>query len=118
MFAYHDAFNDDLGEVKDLKARYRAGRVGDVEVKRKLAAALNRFMEPMREQQSAYEGKSQLIDQIIGDGTERYRTGLAADTLRMVRDGVVRVRSALARLRNLPGVRTSVARGHLFTITR
>ena len=41
VFTYHDAFNPDTGEVEDLKARYRAGKVGDVEVKKKLAAALN-----------------------------------------------------------------------------
>ena len=37
VFIYHDAFNPDTAEVDDLKARYRAGTVGDVEVKKKLA---------------------------------------------------------------------------------
>ena len=37
VFMYHDAFNPDTAEVEDLKARYRAGKVGDVEVKTKLA---------------------------------------------------------------------------------
>ena len=41
VFIYHDAFNPDTAEVDDLKARYRAGKVGDVEVKTKLANALN-----------------------------------------------------------------------------
>ena len=45
---YHDAFNPDTAEVDDLKARYRAGKVGDVEVKTKLAKALNAQLEPMR----------------------------------------------------------------------
>ncbi|MCY4077943.1 MAG: tryptophan--tRNA ligase, partial [Acidobacteria bacterium] len=31
VFTYHDAFNPDKAEVDDLKARYRAGKVGDVE---------------------------------------------------------------------------------------
>jgi len=34
--------------VEDLKTRYRAGKVGDVEVKTKLAKALNAHLEPMR----------------------------------------------------------------------
>src|SRR5262249_44467975 len=42
VFTYHDAFNPDVLEVEDLKARYRTGKVGDVEVKRKLADALNK----------------------------------------------------------------------------
>ena len=46
---YHDAFNPDTAEVDDLKARYRAGKVGDVEVKTKLARAMNAMLEPMRE---------------------------------------------------------------------
>src|SRR3982751_3934505 len=41
VFIYHDAFNPDTAEVDDLKERYRAGKVGDVEVKTKLAKALN-----------------------------------------------------------------------------
>ncbi len=41
VFIYHDAFNPNRAEVDDLKARYRAGKVGDVEVKTKLAAAIN-----------------------------------------------------------------------------
>ena len=46
VFMYHDAFNTDTAEVDDLKARYRAGKVGDVEVK--LARAINAALEPMR----------------------------------------------------------------------
>jgi tryptophanyl-tRNA synthetase len=42
VFMYHDAFNADTAEVEDLKARYRAGKVGDVEVKTKLAKAVKR----------------------------------------------------------------------------
>jgi tryptophanyl-tRNA synthetase len=35
VFIYHDAFNPNSEEVEDLKARYRTGSVGDVEVKEK-----------------------------------------------------------------------------------
>src|SRR3954467_11946126 len=37
VFMYHDAFNTNTAEVEDLKERYRSGRVGDVEVKTRLA---------------------------------------------------------------------------------
>src|SRR5213079_333662 len=36
VFVYHDVFNPDKAEVEDLKRRYRAGTVRDVEVKEKL----------------------------------------------------------------------------------
>ena len=39
-------------EVNDLKARYREGRVGDVEVKTKLAAAINSVLAPIRERRA------------------------------------------------------------------
>lgn len=73
VFAYHDVFNGDKAEVEDLKERYRAGRVGDVEVKEKLAAAVNLFLEPMRERRAKYEEQSGLVDQLIVEGTARTR---------------------------------------------
>ncbi len=48
VFIYHDFFNDNLDEVKDLKERYTKGKVGDVEVKEKLFYAIERFLEPAR----------------------------------------------------------------------
>lgn len=73
VFIYHDAFNDNTTEVEDLKVRYRAGKVGDVEVKNKLAAALNSFLDPMRERRAYYESQSGLVDEILVEGTERTR---------------------------------------------
>jgi tryptophanyl-tRNA synthetase len=73
VFAYHEVFNKNRAEVEDLKERYRAGRVGDVEVKDKLAVAINQFLEPMRERRAQYEQEPGLVDQIIVDGTERTR---------------------------------------------
>ncbi len=73
VFQYHDAFNPDKAMVEDLKTRYRAGRVGDVEVKEKLAAALNAFLDPLRERRAKYEAQSGLADEVVYDGTLRMR---------------------------------------------
>jgi tryptophanyl-tRNA synthetase len=78
VFLYHDAFNQDDAEVADLKDRYRSGSVGDVEVKEKLAIALNAFLEPMRERRAQYEGRPGYVDEIIVDGTERTRSEVKA----------------------------------------
>jgi len=78
VFLYHDAFNTDRDEVADLKERYRAGRVGDVEVKEKLAAAVNTFLEPMRDRRATYESRPGYVDEIIVDGTERTRVEVKA----------------------------------------
>lgn len=73
VFIYHDAFNTDRAEVEDLKERYRAGRVGDVEVKQRLAAALERFLAPVRERRARYERDPKLVDEIVRSGSERAR---------------------------------------------
>ena len=73
VFDYHDAFNPDTAEVEDLKARYRAGKVGDVEVKEKLAKSLNAFLDPIRERRAKYESQPGLADEILYDGTMRMR---------------------------------------------
>ena len=73
VFAYHDAFNPNRAEIDDLKARYRAGKVGDVEVKEKLAKALNAFLDPIRERRAKYESQSGLADEVVYDGTMKMR---------------------------------------------
>jgi len=51
-----EGFNRYVDEkVADLKERYRQGKVGDVEVKKKLSAALNNFLDPIRERRAALE---------------------------------------------------------------
>lgn len=71
VFIYHDIFNPNKAEVEDLKERYRAGRVGDVEVKEKLARALNAFLDPLRERRAYYASQNGLVERILYEGTER-----------------------------------------------
>lgn len=73
VFIYHDAFNDDKAEVEDLKKRYRKGAVGDVEVKTKLAAAINRFLDPIREHRAELARQQGLVEDIIQQGSARAR---------------------------------------------
>jgi len=83
VFAYHDAFNPDRAEVNDLKERYRTGRVGDVEVKKKLLTAIEAFLEPIRERRARYEANPALVDEIIAAGNERTRA-VARETVMMM----------------------------------
>ena len=69
VFIYHDAFNDNKAEVADLKARYLKGQVGDVEVKTKLAAALNKFLAPIRARREKYSQHPAEIEEIIRSGS-------------------------------------------------
>jgi tryptophanyl-tRNA synthetase len=73
VFDYHDVFNPDKAEVDDLKVRYRAGKVGDVEVKQKLAKAVNAFLDPLRERREKFSAQGGLVDEVIFDGTQAMR---------------------------------------------
>lgn len=73
VFVYHDFFNPNKAEVEDLKARYQLGKVGDVEVKEKLAVALNNFLDPTRERRDYYESQTGYVDELIYEGTLRAR---------------------------------------------
>jgi tryptophanyl-tRNA synthetase len=73
VFIYHDVFNPNKAEVEDLKARYRTGTVGDVEVKEKLTIALNNFLDPIRERRATYEADKGFVDDVIFQGTLRTR---------------------------------------------
>jgi tryptophanyl-tRNA synthetase len=87
VFVYHDAFNPNKEEVEDLKARYRAGKVGDVEVKTKLANALNAHLAPIRERRAAALAKPDHLREILFEGSKRART-IAGGTMARVRDAV------------------------------
>lgn len=69
VFAYHREFNP--GFVPELEPACRAGKIGCVECKKRLAAALNAFLEPIRERRAYYDARPELVDEILSDGTRR-----------------------------------------------
>jgi tryptophanyl-tRNA synthetase len=87
VFLYHDVFNPNREEVADLEDRYRRGAVGDVEVKQKLATALNEFLDPIREKRSYYEANMGLVRDVLADGTDRTRK-VAQATMDLVHEAL------------------------------
>jgi tryptophanyl-tRNA synthetase len=69
VFAYHDIFNPDKAEVEDFKTRYRAGKVGDVEVKRRLAEVLNAYLAPLRERRAELISQPKMLLEVLFSGT-------------------------------------------------
>ena len=84
VFMYHDAFNPDSAEVQDLKNRYVVGKVGDVEVKQKLARALNAFLDPIRERRAHYEAHPEIVREALAAGTAHAKK-VAEQTMAEVR---------------------------------
>ena len=87
VFAYHDAFNPSKGEVEELKTLYRQGRVGDVEVKRRLSRALNQFLEPIRQRRGEYAKRKGLVEGVLEGGSRKAREE-AQKTLDLVKDAM------------------------------
>jgi tryptophanyl-tRNA synthetase len=87
VFMYHDAFNPDTAEVDDLKTRYRAGKVGDVEVKTKLVKALNAYLDPIRGRRADLLARPSTVKEILHEGSRKART-IAQETMDRVRAAV------------------------------
>jgi tryptophanyl-tRNA synthetase len=87
VFIYHDIFNTDVEEVNDLKDRYRTGTVGDVEVKQKLAKALNTFLAPIRDRRKSFEEDKGFVEKVIYDGTMKMQE-TAKETIEEVRSAM------------------------------
>lgn len=73
VFAYHDLFNPDQEEVTEFKHLYRAGKIGDVAVKRRLAIALNEYLAPLRARRVALMQQPDNLLEILAEGTARAR---------------------------------------------
>jgi tryptophanyl-tRNA synthetase len=87
VFIYHDAFNPNTAEVEDLKDRYRSGTVGDVEVKAKLAAAINAFLDPVRQRRAQLACEKGMVEDILATGNRTMRE-IARDTMSRVEDAM------------------------------
>ncbi len=85
VFIYHDAFNPSYAEVDDLKERYRQGKVGDVEVKEKLARAINNFLDPIREKRAYFLSHPMIPRDVLANGIRRMQAE-AKQTMELVRE--------------------------------
>jgi tryptophanyl-tRNA synthetase len=87
VFVYHDAFNPDVREVEELKDLYRKGKVGDVEVKARLADALNDFLDPIRERRNEFSHQKHIAEEILEQGTRTARVE-AKKTLSLMKEAM------------------------------
>lgn len=87
VFVYHEVFNPDKKEVEEFKRKYKEGKIGDVEVKKRLVIVLNDFLDPIRKRRSKYEGKDGELDEILKNGTKKARKK-AIETMKKVRSAM------------------------------
>ena len=84
VFAYLDAFDPDSAAVADLKARYRAGGLGDAAVKARLAEVLDALLTPIRRRRAEWARDRGEVHRLLDAGTARGRA-VAAATLSEMR---------------------------------
>ncbi|MBS1167500.1 MAG: trpS [Proteobacteria bacterium] len=87
VFTYLDAFADDAGAVAELKARYRAGGLGDMVVKRQLDDVLQALLAPIRERRARYAADAGYVLETLREGTAKARER-TEETLGEVRAGL------------------------------
>ena len=72
LFQYVRTFMTDSSRVAELERRYAGGdNIGDGHIKQEVAEAVNALLEPMRQRRSQYEGRDDLILEILKSGTSR-----------------------------------------------
>ena len=85
VFAHLRAFDPDPLAVVELEARYRAGGLGDVALKRRLEEVLQALLAPIRARRAALADDPGEVLALVERGTQRARA-VAAATLAAVRD--------------------------------
>lgn len=84
IFIYHDAFNQNRQEIEDFKNKYREGKIGDVEIKKRLSEVINELLDPIREKRAYYEAKPEEVEKILKEGTAKAKK-TAEETMTKVR---------------------------------
>lgn len=84
VFIYHEAFNPNKDEVEAFKRKYKEGKIGDIEVKKRLEKILNEILTPMRKKRNEYASKPEELDRILVEGTDKAREA-AKETMKGVR---------------------------------
>jgi tryptophanyl-tRNA synthetase len=84
LWAFHETFNADTAWVDEHRARYAAGTIGDVPIKRKLVEVLNTLIEPIRTRRKQYESRPDDVLDVLRDGTRR-ANAVAEETLAMAK---------------------------------
>jgi len=87
VFTYLDAFDENEADLAELKTRYRRGGLGDMTVKRRLEAILQRLLAPIRERRAAYASKPEYVLDVLQEGTKKARA-ITQSTLVELRSGL------------------------------
>lgn len=84
LWAFQETFNPDTAWVEEHRARYAAGTVGDVPIKRKLVEVLNALIGPIRERRKHFEQRPDDVMDALKLGTQK-ANAVAEETLALAK---------------------------------
>lgn len=84
LWIFHETFNPDQKWVEESEARYREGKIGDVECKKRLIEVLVNVIDPIRKRREVYEKDPGQVLAILQAGTEKANV-VANQTLKMAK---------------------------------
>lgn len=84
LWIFHETFNPDKAWVTEAEERYRLGKIGDVECKKKLIEVLVHLIEPIRARRKQYEEDPGQVLAILKEGTQKANM-VANETLKMAK---------------------------------
>jgi tryptophanyl-tRNA synthetase len=85
LWIFHDIFNSDHAWVEEAKDRYRLGKIGDVECKKKLIDVIIAFLEPVQRRRKEYEQDPNNVLEVLRKGAEQ-ANAIANETLARVKE--------------------------------
>jgi len=87
LWIFHETFNPDQAWVSDAKERYRSGKIGDVECKKKLIEVLVHLVEPIYKRRQQYETDPAHVLAVLREGTEK-ANAVAEETLKLAKEAM------------------------------
>lgn len=85
VHTYQKLYN--ASEIAEIEADCRAGSIGCVACKKRLAKVLDDFLAPIRDRRQYYEGKPELLKEILENGAQKARCE-ARKTMDIVRSAM------------------------------
>lgn len=85
LWIFHDTFNTDKAWVDEAKTRYREGKIGDVECKKRLVDVLISVIAPMHERRKLLQKDEHYALSVLRSGAEKANV-VANETLKMAKE--------------------------------
>lgn len=87
LWIFHETFNPDQKWVEEAEERYRQGKIGDVECKKKLIEVLINLIEPIRQKRLVFEKDPGQVLATLREGSDK-ANHVANETLKLAKEAM------------------------------